>query len=70
MSDMTKEIIIGTAAAVFSALIICSFSPIPSYIKDYFESVKIYNWLKNNSSKELGNTFRSTRAIPSHCNLT
>lgn len=70
MSEIINEILISVAVTILSASIIYFFRPIYSYIKDYIASKKIYNWLRKNSSKELGNTFRSTRAIASHCNFT
>lgn len=70
MDEITKGILIGAGGTVLSGLVAYFFSPIPRFIIDRSESNRIYNWLKNNSSEVSGVTFRSTRTIASHCNLT
>jgi hypothetical protein len=67
MSEIPNQILAGVACTVISALVIYFFS---SYVRDYIDSKKIYYWLIDNSDQASGNTFRSTREIASHCNLT
>jgi hypothetical protein len=70
MDEITKGILIGAGGTILSGLITYFFSPIPDLIVNHIESKRIYTWLKNNSSEQSGEIFRSTRAIASHCNLT
>lgn len=70
MDEIAKGILIGTAGTVVGGIILALFRPVREFIVEHFDENSIYAWLKESSSKDGGNTFRTTRAIASHCNLT
>lgn len=70
MEEITKGILIGAGTTVLSGVVLCFLSPIPRFLINHIEAKRIYDWLKFNISEKTVNTFRSTRAISSHCNLT
>lgn len=70
MVDISNEVIIGSVSALVVGLITYLYQPIHQKIIETIESRRIYNWMLENSHPSAGNTFRSTRTIASHNNLT
>lgn len=66
MEEITKKILIGAGVTVLSGLVLY----LPRFFINYVEKKRVYDWLKSNTSSEVDSTFRSTRTISSHCNLT
>lgn len=70
MSKLLEGIIIGSVGGGSAGLIIWLVQSIRDKAIKKIECNRIYNWLKSNTTDEIGEEFRSTRDIASWNNLT
>lgn len=70
MVDIWDGIIIGGAGGAIAGLMVCLVRYGHTELLEGVHKRRIHNWLKENTSNEDGNQYRSTRAIASWNNLT
>lgn len=70
MPDISDGIIIGGAGGAVAGITVWVIQYIHKKVVENTEKRRVYGWLKNNTSDEPGNQFRSTRTIASWNNLT
>lgn len=70
MAPLLNGIVIGGVGGAIAGLTVLLVKFAHDKITQKVERDRVYNWLRNNTSNESGNEFRSTRAIASWNNLT
>ena len=70
MPTISDGIIIGGAGGAIAGITVWIIQYVHTKVVEKNEKKRVYKWLLKNTSKELGNQFRSTRAIASWNNLT
>ena len=70
MADFWNGIVIGGAGGAIAGLTVSLVRYIHTKTVEGIPKRRIYNWLKENTSNDNGNEYRSTRAIASWNNLT
>lgn len=70
MVSIWDGIIIGGAGGAIAGLTVYTVKYLHERFKEFVDKKTVYNWLKENTAKRVGEEFRSTRAIASWCNLT
>ena len=70
MATLLDEFVIGAAGGTFAGITVWLAQYVHDRAITRLESVRVYRWLKENTSDEPGNQFRTTRAIASWNNLT
>lgn len=63
-------IVIGAVGGTFAGVSVWMVQGIAKKIDKWKDERRVYKWLRENTSNETGNKFRSTRAIASWNNLT
>ena len=70
MADIWDGIVIGGAGGAIAGLTVTLVRYGHSKSIEFLHKRRVYNWLKENTTNEEGNQYRSTRAIASWANLT
>ena len=70
MADISDGIVIGGAGGAIAGLTIWIIQSVKEQYYKNKDCKTVYSWLKKNTSRDVGQKFRSTRAIASHNNLT
>ena len=70
MATITDGIVIGGAGGAIAGLTVWLIQYAHDKVLQKIESNRVYIWLKDNTTDEPGQQFRSTRAIASWNNLT
>jgi hypothetical protein len=70
MSEIWDGVIIGGAGGAIAGITVLLIKYIHTKSVEHIHKKRVLDWLKQNTSDNDGNEFRSTRAIASWCNLT
>jgi hypothetical protein len=70
MATIWDGIIIGGAGGAIAGVTVALTKYIHTKTVEYIEKRRVHDWLVANTSDEIGNQYRSTRAIASWNNLT
>ena len=70
MTSITDGILIGGAGGAIAGITVWLIQYVHDKVTEKGESSRVYNWLKESTTNEPGNQFRSSRAIASWNNLT
>ena len=72
MPDMSvvDGVIVGAVGGTFAGVTVWLVQLAHTRVEEWMDKRRVYQWLLDNTSNEVGNEYRSTRAIASWNNLT